>query len=292
MYRDSTVERRARAIARYRETVERADAALRLHYGAAARLALREALVLLKNASTSADHATAAEAGELEEIERALDSIDERIIACTEQAAQMAEVAAPYVRLGAPSSSAERLARIGHFQNPPHWSPSVAEPLRGALDRWQRHIRGEVIVAGEAEGVAIFFHEHGHPFRLEIDARLIAGREEEGYVVSATLVGPAPQTSSPISIRPQTFGDDVRAALRIRRDLTFDDPAFDPLYFVSGDEMALRDFFTPHVRAAFVKFAERQVTTMEVSNEVAMMPLETDDLAGACAFFTRLLRDP
>lgn len=276
-------ERRERATARYRETLNAANAALGLHYGASARLALRKALIIARNAFGTASD-------DLTELEQALDGIDERIHACVKEDARMSEKAVAYAPLGLPSSDAELVSHLTtSFRDPPQWAPAVAEVLRGSVHRFASQIRGEVFVVGQAQSITLSFHERDLPFRLELDAKE-SGEPGTYYFDGATLFGRVRRTLSSITVRPQSFGDDLLSALRIRWDFRFDDDQFDPLYFVAGDEEALRDFFTSEVRAAFVRIAKNGPVSVEIGkNEVAIMRLEAQKLRDACAFLAALL---
>ena len=271
MYRDSLVERRERAALRLRDVVAQGTRALALRYGATRRGALQAALDVARDA------------GVLDELEPALDAAEACVAECESEHARVTAEAAPYAELGPPASSAFVVSGLG-FPDPPSWRRPVAEVLRDRLR--QLALTGELIAAPRAEGIALFFIEEGLPFRLDVEAKLFDNDNE--FFTTVSLVGRARAPRSAIAVRPQTFGDDLLAALRIRRDRSFGDEAFDPLYFVSGKEDALEDFFTADVRAAFVRIARREPVIADIGNGLVTVELKTQPVPEACAFVAAL----
>ncbi len=269
---------------RHHEAIERAQRTLAMPYGSSARVAVREGLAwLASNDFSSTSHE------QLDAIEHALDMLDETLARYVVDVTQTSERAMRYAHLGAPSSSAEPCSDLSSgFSEPAVWNLAVVDTLRKAMAEWALQIRGETIVDAHPEGVALFFDHDGAPFRLEIDARPFREKPDT-YFSEASLVGESRQARAPISVRPKTFGDDLLATLRIRRDITFDDASFDPLYFVAGDEAVLREVLTPEVRAAFVEVAKDEPASVEMCDAVATLRLANQRLESACALLASLL---
>lgn len=286
MYRDANAERRARAAMRHREASERARRALAMPYGSSAGLAMRQGLASVASADLSS---TSHE--ELDAIEHALDQIDEVIDRYVADATRISERAGLFAHLGAPTSSAELCPSVVHASDPAIWTLGAVAKLREAMNVWAPQIRGEAILDAHAEGLAIFFESDSAPFRLEIEAKPLREKPET-FFTETSLVGGSRSARAPIAVRPQTFGDDLLATLRIRRDITFEDDAFDPRYFVSGDEAVLSEILSREVRAAFVAIAEEEPAHVTICDRIATMKLTSHRLSSACALLRALLSSP
>jgi hypothetical protein len=197
----------------------------------------------------------------------------------------IAEEAARYARLGAPPSpQAEVVDPITTFRRAAIWDPTFATALSAPVERWASQMTGRGIVDAHASGVSLFFHQIGLPFRIDLEAKPLQNSPRELHV-EAELAGLARRAAGPIAIRPQTFRDEFLGAFRLRRDLRLGDREFDPLYFVSGTDEALHDFFTPEVRAAFVQIGSVEPASVDIADGIARARLERHRLADICALF-------
>lgn len=257
VYRES-----ARFEARRDDVVARATAAIAMPYGGLRAIELRAALARPIDESS-------------------LDELESATAVCFDHAERIGQLARRFAVLGAPPASAE----LG-LSDPLDWDTAAASVLREKVAHWTRDVRGETLIAGRPLGATVYFEEEGRPCRLEIEA--IRFTDEAGYSTTSSLMGMA-RTRATLAVRPQTFGDDLLATLRLRRDVTFDDPDFDGMYFVSGDEAELRAFFTAEVRAAFVAATRAEVAEVNLGGGVAqLMNLQYQSLTGACALLAAL----
>lgn len=284
-YRDAFDERRERARARFWDLTERAKPAATLRYGLRARKAWRDVLA----AFDGVDFQTVG-MDVLPELERVLDEGDDVLATWVEEAREEARAAVVFQDVGMPSPEAMLFAKSGQvFRSGIQWDPAVAAELEPRVSTLTAAMPRGFLVDSNATGASFFFaDDDGLPFRVDVSAK--EGEEAGTYSVESTITSGRRSHRPRIAFRPQTFGDDILATLRIRRDPTFDDEAFDAVYFVSGNEQVLREVLTPEVRRAFVEIAREEPATLELADGIATMALGFTRLRSACALLRVLAR--
>ena len=284
-YRDAFDERRERARARFWDLTERAKPVASLRYGLRARKAWRDVLAAFDGVDFQSVGFDA-----LPELERVLDEGDEVLATWMKEAEEEARIAVVYQDVGLPSPEAMLFAASGQiFRSGIQWDPDVASELAPNVATLTDAMPRGFLVDSHATGAAFFFaDDDGLPFRIDLWAK--AGVEAGTWYAETTLTSGRRAPRPRIALRPQTFTDDILAKLRIRRDPTFDDEAFDAVYFVSGNEKVLREVLTPEVRRAFVELAREEPATLELADGIATMKLGLQRLKSACALLRILSR--
>ncbi|MBS2012480.1 MAG: hypothetical protein JST00_06320 [Deltaproteobacteria bacterium] len=283
-YREASAERRERARAQLSELQRRIQSSS-FRYGLGARAALGRTMAAILDLDVAN-----AELDRLGEIERLLDEAEHLLQAWLEEAREESRVAATWAHLGAPRPEALLFAKRGEtFRSGIEWRPAVAAELEPKIQEIVAALPRPFLVQSDAMGAVFFFtDESGLAFRLDVSTR--ETEDGESFVTESLLTGGRERVARVgIAVRPQSFTDDVLGALRIRRDLTFDDDAFDATYFVSGSEQVLREVLTAPVRSAFVRIAKEDPVTVELADGIVTMKLGLQSIRSACALVRAML---
>ena len=95
------------------------------------------------------------------------------------------------------------------------------------------------------------FHADVTPVELKLSYE---GSRDSGYWAASgeTTIAPAAR----LELRPEGILQDLLEMVGLRREIELDDPSFDPVFVIQGDEATARAFLTNEVRRALLVIGE------------------------------------
>jgi hypothetical protein len=146
---------------------------------------------------------------------------------------------------------------------------SHAQDLLGAL---MRHDRGATLRGHSMIAYEVSARVGGVPLRFLVEVPLYALFRSSGapdVVVQASTA--LCHAVEPFRLRSEGWLDGMLKRTGIRREVTFDDAAFDATFFVEGDAAAIRATLTPPVRASLMVLARFDVPVLSVAPGEALL---------------------
>lgn len=261
MYRKGLIEQR------------RAALTARSRVAAAVRKRIRRGMS--KGRALELETRLAALAGRATETTDALQALEAEVDALDAMVRVLDAEWAEHGVLGAPPTGAEAYAADWFLRHVDEHDPALTRVLV-ALDAGAARVAAELpsppLLDLRMPVACLYFHEGGLPFRAEISADTTDTPGEQVPRVRIQIAI-SPRYAR-VAARPQRLGDDVLGVLRLRTDPTFDDPAFDGAYFVTGEQPHLAGIFTPPVRRQMVALAREMPASLEVEGGVASILFE------------------
>jgi hypothetical protein len=156
---------------------------------------------------------------------------------------------------------------------------SVKNALQEAALHWYSQMPSDCFVDPWPNALRLFFSDREIPYKVEL---LALTNGEDGVPVNCTLYAVGPTLESPIRIRENRFGDDLKGLIGLG-DSKVGHSEFDVIYHCSGTAAALHSAFTPAACAAFVAINRtRRAPTLSITDGLATLELGGLSLAEAC----------